>query len=498
MQITGTGRFNIFVNLALAAQRFNIRLPKVIKNLLRPLLAGWAKEWGAGIEDWSLPLISGRRPATDLAAGITGARLLESSPPPSPVMPGKPGKQPPVRLRCLIVTSALDAGGMDEVVVFLARRLPRHGISTAVLHASAKGTPDGIPSGRLGKLLLEHEVETVELAGADGNQWLQEWRPDVISAHGAPPWVLDTANRLSIPYIDTLHGMHSHFGVDWAMEAERSQRLTGIVAVSELVRRQYLDGNPGFPSEYIVTIPNGVDDERRSIGDREQVREFLGLRDEYLFVSLARHCLQKNTYGLVSAFEDLSALHPEAHLLIAGRPDDFAYFSQLLRLRSRLSCRNRIHFRDHTTNPAQLLAAADGFVLDSFFEGWSLASMEALYAGVPVVLSEVGGALEQVGQGNERGYVIPNPLGDPLRVNWKTMREARFGYQVNKDALVTAMSLLIVERAYWFDRRLQLINESAVRFHADKCLHNHAQVLTAAAQGEPLQHEFALACGAGT
>jgi glycosyltransferase involved in cell wall biosynthesis len=499
---TGTERFNIFMNLALAAQRFNIRLPEAIQNLLRPRLAGWAKEWGPGIENWSLPLIPGRRPATSLAAGMTGARLLESSPPYSQAkvarMAGGPEERPPARLRCLIVTSALDAGGMDEVVVFLARRLPRHGISTAVLHASAEGTPDGIPSGRLGRLLLEHEVETVELAGDKGDKWLQAWRPDVISAHGAPPWVLDTATRLSIPYIDTLHGMHSHFGVDWTVEAQRSQRLTGIVAVSDLVRRQYLEGNPGFPSERIVSIPNGVDDERRRIGDRERVREFLGLRDEYLFVSLARHCLQKNTYGLVAAFEDLAALHSEAHLLIAGRPDDFAYFSQLLRLRSRLACRDRIHLRDHTPNPAQLLAAADGFVLDSFFEGWSLASMEALYAGVPVVLSEVGGALEQVGEGNGRGYVIPNPLGDPLKVNWNTMRKARFGHQVNKDALVTAMSSLIVDRDSWSARRPQLINESAVRFHADQCLHSHAQVLTAAAQGEPVQPESVLACGAGT
>ena len=48
-------------------------------------------------------------------------------------------------------------------------------------------------------------------------------------------------------------------------------------------------------------------------------------------------------------------------------------------------------------HPPHLLAAADGFVLDSFFEGWSLASMEALFAGVPMVLSEVGGAREQIG-----------------------------------------------------------------------------------------------------
>jgi glycosyltransferase involved in cell wall biosynthesis len=490
--------FNVLTALALMVQRLNISLPEAILGPLRSLLVK-DELVDPDIKDWSTPLIAGRTVTADLVANVTETRVSEVDAAPSPAADilhaagwAKQTKNDSIHktsLRCLLVTSALDVGGMDEVVVFLARRLPHHGIHTAVLHASVEGTPDGIPTGRLGRLLLEHEVETVEFASTDGAGWLEEWRPDVISAHGAPPWVLDVATRLSIPYIDTLHGMHSHFGVDWAMEAERSQRLTGIVAVSDLVRRQYLDGNPVFPPERIITIPNGVDDERRITGDRERVRELLGIRDEYLFVSLARHCLQKNTYGLVAAFEDLASLHPEAHLLIAGRPDDLAYFSQLLRLRSRLVCRDRIHLRDHSPNPAQLLAAADGFVLDSFFEGWSLASMEALYAGIPVVLSEVGGAHEQVGENEERGHVIPNPLGDPLRVNWKTMREVRFARQTNRAALVEAMSSLITERASWLNRRQQLINESATRFHPDMCLRNHAQVLNAAVHGEPLQNK---------
>jgi glycosyltransferase involved in cell wall biosynthesis len=208
----------------------------------------------------------------------------------------------------------------------------------------------------------------------------------------------------------------------------------------------------------------------------------MGIQDEYVFVSLARHCLQKNTYGLVAAFADVAARHPEAHLVIAGRPDDAAYFAQVVRLRGLVACRERIHLRDHNPNPAELLALADGFVLDSFFEGWSLASMEALYAGVPVVLSEVGGASEQVGADGERGYLIPNPVGDPLRVNWETIRETRFARQVNRDALVKAMSSLVTNRASWLAGRQRLMSESAVRFDPEICLRSHAQVLAAAAK----------------
>jgi glycosyltransferase involved in cell wall biosynthesis len=476
----------LLARLALTAQRLGIRLPGALLRPLRSWLVGALGEQAGerGIEDWSGPLIAGREPAGE-GRGSEPRAALEAAGPPAA---DGPPEQPADGLRCLLVTSALDVGGLDEVVVFLARRLPRRGIRTAVLHASEKGAPDGVPSGRLGRLLREQGVETVELANGAGARWLEAWRPDVISAHGAPPWVLDAAGRLAVPYVDTLHGMHSHFAADWRSEAERGRRLAGIVAVSDLVRRQYLAGNPGFPRERIVTIANGVDDQRRLPCDRDEMRARLGLRAEYLFVSLARHCLQKNTYGLVAAFGEVAARYPEAHLVIAGQPVDPLYFAQVLRLRAGLACRDRIHLRHHTPNPAALLAAADGFVLDSFFEGWPLASMEALYAGVPVVLSEVGGAGEQVGAGGERGRVVPNPLGDPWRVNWTTMREACYGRQANREALVAAMGSLIERRAFWAAARQRLAGESGVRFHPDRCLASHAQVLAAAARGAPLRY----------
>jgi glycosyltransferase involved in cell wall biosynthesis len=371
----------------------------------------------------------------------------------------------------------LDAGGMDEVVVFLAMQLRRYGFNTAVLHASAKGNADGNPTGRLGQYLRSTGIRTRELGPAIGAEWVSTWRPDVISAHGAPGWVLDVAARLSIPYVETLHGMHSLFNADWANEAARSHGLARIVAVSDLVRRQYLAGNPGFPPERTITIPNGVDNKRRRIPDRFTARARLGLNDEYLFVSLARHCLQKNTHGLISAFDDLAAHFADVHLLIAGRPDDPIYFGQVQRLHRSIDHQERIHLRDHIMNPGLLLAAADGFVLDSFFEGWSLASMEALCAGVPVVVSDVGGAREQVGDDVSRGYVIPNPAGDPLKVDWKRMREISFRRQPNREALVDAMASLVKDRDFRLTRRTDLSEESLIRFQADSCVRKHVELL---------------------
>ncbi|HEY3716631.1 MAG TPA: glycosyltransferase family 4 protein [Jatrophihabitantaceae bacterium] len=381
------------------------------------------------------------------------------------------------------MTSALDAGGMDEVVAFLAGHLRNVDVHTAVLHATPKPLSEGTPTGRIGRLLASQGIEVLEASERAGRAWVGSWGPDVISAHGAPGWVLEMAQDLQVPYIDTLHGMHSLFGTDWAIEALRAEKLAAVVAVSETVRQQYLAGNPTFPQDRIITIPNAVDDRRRPPADRSEARARLGLTSEYVFVSLARHCLQKNSYGLVTAFGEVAESYPDAHLVIAGRPDDARYFRKVERLRRSLPSRDRIHLRDHTPAPAEMLAAADGFVLDSFFEGWSLASMEALFAGLPVVISEVGGAREQVGDDPRRGYVVPNPLGDPLAVGWQTIGAARYRDQVNRPDVVSAMRNLIAYRSSYLDGRERLAAESAVRFSPAICLAAHADVLTAVANG---------------
>ena len=140
-----------------------------------------------------------------------------------------------------------------------------------------------------------------------------------------------------------------------------------------------------------------------------------------------------------------------------------------------------MHLRDSWPAPSTLLAAADAFVLDSFFEGWPLVTMEALIAGLPVVMSEVGGAWEQVGSDGLSGYLVPNPLGDPEQLTWDAIYGARFAPQANKDALVTAMISAIDERERWIERREIPRSDSPRRFEPELCLQRYAGVLTKAA-----------------
>ena len=342
------------------------------------------------VDDWSRPLIES-----------TSERAVHEASLPAE-MPKRRGRYPRAGLRpekspdlhCLIVTRVLETRGIDEFVAFLARRLPAYGIAASVMR-TVNGRPDRHANGRLASTLRDESVTVAELSPSDGRRWLAEQRPDVVSAHVPHEWLLDAAHTLHVPVVETLHGIPTPIGTDWNDEPTRSRLITNFVAVSDLVRRQYLSGNPTCSRDSIVTIPNGFNDMHRSPVDREVAREALGLDDEFLFVSLARHSLQKNTYGLVAAFSDVAEARSEAHLLIAGRVDDMMYTKQVRGLKDRVPARGRIHLRDNSPHPAAVLAAADAFVLDSFFEGWPLATMEALSAGLPVVMSEVGGACDR-------------------------------------------------------------------------------------------------------
>ena len=479
-------RLSRLTMLMLWAQRYSWVVPQAIRSAARNLLRIYTLFDGQRlVDDWSAPLFA-RGPTPLLALGtetsiVRDMLLTASNHIARPLVTNVTSKSGiHRRLRCLIFTQVLDAGGLDEFVAFLARRLPALGVEATIMHDRSLSA-NFRTSSRLAETLRSEGVSVIDASPKEGRQWLAVHRPDVISAHAPSDWVLEAAGALNIPVVETLHGAPTPLSTDWSKEVSRSRNVTLMVAVSELVRRQYLRGNPDFAANAVITIPNGYNDTHRVVVDRAKARVWLGLKEEFLFVSLARHTVQKNSYGLVTAFSEVAHLFPEAHLLIAGRMDDRTYTQQVMMLRDRLPESRHIHLRDNLPNPSILLSAADGFVLNSFYEGWSLASMEALCAGLPVVISDVGGAREQVGMGKERGYVVSNPLGDPETVSWERAGRERFRPQKNKDALVAAMTSIIRKRDYWVRVRSGLVEESCQRFSAQTCAEQHAKVLKSAA-----------------
>ena len=446
-----------------AAQMAERTAARVLPAGVRRLVRRWSGGRAAVLESWAVPFVAGR-PAPDFPTQ------------PLLVTPGvRPaGTDTGTLARCLLVTDTLETGGVDEVVAFLARQLPLVGLHTAVLVASDV-TTKGI--GLIGHQLIAEGTEVADPGPEAGPEWIKQWRPDVIYLHGGMQWPVETANTLGVPAAVVLHGMHDVYGLPGEVVARRAAKLSGVVAVSEIVRREFLAASGSVePTTSVVVIPNGVDPAKVSNVQRAECRTRLGLQDEFLFVSLARHCMQKNTYALVSAFEEVACDLPNAHLLVCGRVDEPVYTKHVISLQSRSPFRTQIHLRDNVQRIDVVLGAADAFVLDSFFEGWALASMEALCAGVPVVLSDVGGAREQLEGDLPGGTLIPNPLGEPVGLTWDMMRQARFGRQVNRGDLVDAMRML-GSGGKELPGRGELAERSLARFSSARSVRAHADFL---------------------
>jgi phosphatidyl-myo-inositol dimannoside synthase len=107
---------------------------------------------------------------------------------------------------------------------------------------------------------------------------------------------------------------------------------------------------------------------------------------------------RKGQHYLLRAFARLHRDHPDAVLVLAGTGD---HEPALKRLADELTIAHRVTFLGYVERermPA-VYADADLFVLPSMSEGMSMALLEAMAAGLPVVVTATGGSEELVTDG---------------------------------------------------------------------------------------------------
>jgi glycosyltransferase involved in cell wall biosynthesis len=71
-----------------------------------------------------------------------------------------------------------------------------------------------------------------------------------------------------------------------------------------------------------------------------------------------------------------------------------------------LSLDKHVHFMGNRQDVPDLLAASDIFVLPSLWEGLSMALLEAMASGLPIVASAVSGTVQVITH-NETGLLVP-------------------------------------------------------------------------------------------
>lgn len=169
-----------------------------------------------------------------------------------------------------------------------------------------------------------------------------------------------------------------------------------IIANSRMVATEITDWF-AVPPEQIRVIPNGIG-QALPVMEKSAARAALGM-DAACFCALFVGT-GWDRKGLDLAVKAMDSLPGNPVLLVAGRGDQQAFQGRSTK------------FLGPTKNLPAIFAAADVFVLPTYYDPFSNACLEALAAGLPVVTTSANGCSEILVEGKHGSTVPPGNVTD--------------------------------------------------------------------------------------
>ncbi len=232
-------------------------------------------------------------------------------------------------------------------------------------------------------------------------------RPDVFHAHMSSPvackWGLAAAVLARVPAVLGTVQVGAYEPPDRSAYWQLRGLARGVdryLAVSREIAAELVD-RLGWPAEKVEVVYNAVDAERVAVAPPPGLREQLaGTETRALVLTPARLDAQKGHETLLEAAAEV----PGATFVLAGEGPKRAALEARV---AQLGLGERVRFLGRREDVPALLAACDVFCLPSLYEGSSLAVLEAMAAGIPVVSSAIGGTEELIEDGRSGLLVAP-------------------------------------------------------------------------------------------
>jgi predicted dehydrogenase/glycosyltransferase involved in cell wall biosynthesis len=289
---------------------------------------------------------------------------------------------------CLLTDSATPSG-VGEHMMTLARGMADAEVTVA---------------GRIGTGLLERAassgfaVKAIDDDHAALTRWLARTAPDLVHVHAGIGWEGNAAVRAAaaagVPVIRTEH--LPYLLTDDAQRADHRDAAAGLarlICVSDGVTASHHDA--GIEPGLIDTIRNGVG-ARTATRSRAALRSEWGVDDAPVLLMIGRFAEQKGHRLLLDALPAIRAAHPDCIVLLAG---DGPLLLPIARAVAAQDLAGTVRMLGNRSDIADLMALADLLVLPSAFEGLSLAALEAMAAGLPIVATDAPGNAEAVEDG---------------------------------------------------------------------------------------------------
>lgn len=330
----------------------------------------------------------------------------------------------PANKRILYVIGTLDLGGAELHLKLIAPRLKRLGWEPTIYCLGRRGAQADeiqaagvdvigppLPMAAIWRFIL---LRPIRLAASAVGLLIQliSRRPQIAHfflpasyAVGGPLALLArTPNRVMSRR--SLNLYQQKLPLVASLEHWLHKRMNAVLGNSEAVVRELIELE-GCPPNRIGLIHNGIDT-KAFFGQpgKADIRDQLSIDPEsFVAIIVANLIPYKGHADLLDALSRVRDRLPQTWtLLCVGRDDGI--LPQLEDLARAQGIADRVRFLGERKDVPRLLAAADAGVLCSHQEGFSNAILEGMAAGLPMVVTDVGGNGEAVLDG-ETGFVVP-------------------------------------------------------------------------------------------
>ena len=232
---------------------------------------------------------------------------------------------------------------------------------------------------------------------------------DVIHAHD---WLVTYAakslkNAYDIPIVATIHateaGRNSGIHDDTQRYINDTEWLLTYEATEVIVNSNFMKNDLqrlfGLPYDKINVTPNGINLNNFTGIERDyDFRRQYAMDNEKIILYVGRLVYEKGIQHLIAAMPKILSNYHDAKLVIAGKG---GMIDELKAETSSLGLDNKVYFTGYMDSKKvqKMYKCADVAVFPSTYEPFGIVALEAMLAGVPTVVSDVGGLDEIVTHG---------------------------------------------------------------------------------------------------
>lgn len=312
-------------------------------------------------------------------------------------------------------------GGIARVVHDLSQRLIKDGHEVTVITYKDGDAPEYESD----KGVQVYRIENYMIRPNNFIDWIMQMNFNMIAkaneliANGekfdtihAHDWLVAYAAKTlkhsyNIPLVSTIHatesgrnsGIHDEVqryinDTEWLLTYESSEVIVNSNYMKCELQRLF-----GLPFEKINVVPNGININNFAGIERDyEFRRQYAMDNEKIILYVGRLVYEKGIQNLISAMPKILNGYHDSKLIIAGKG---GMLDELKAQANSMGLGDKVYFTGYLNakQVQEMYKCADVAVFPSTYEPFGIVALEAMLAGVPTVVSDVGGLNEIIEHG---------------------------------------------------------------------------------------------------